>query len=110
MPQRSQTDAQVFPRSGHHIEAGETAGTVQMMQRLPLDMTEKSAEVYRLYHRRSLESNAVDFGTLLSVAALLKSSVKRNAAGSLSHLFRHRVSTWQYRVTLGDCPFSYSRG
>ena len=48
------------------------------MQRLPVRYDGKKAlEVYRLYHRRSLESNAVDFGgLLLSVAALLKVLVK----------------------------------
>ena len=68
-------------------------------------MTEKKAlEVYRLYHRRSLESNAVDFGgLLLSVAALLKSSseVRETLQGRWSHLLVDEyqdTNPVQYRI------------
>lgn len=72
-------DAQVFPPRllRHHIETWRNKGDgPDDAEASPLDMTEKKAlEVYRLYHRRAFESNAVDFGgLLLSVAAVLRSS------------------------------------
>ena len=101
-------DAQVFPPRllRHHIEGWRNRGDgPDDAEASPLDMTEKKAlEVYRLYHRRSLESNAVDFGgLLLSVAALLKSSteVRETLQGRWSHLLVDEyqdTNPVQYRI------------
>ena len=101
-------DAQVFPPRllRHHIEGWRNRGDgPDDAEASPLDMTEKKAlEVYRLYHRRSLESNAVDFGgLLLSVAALLKSSteVRETLQARWSHLLVDEyqdTNPVQYRI------------
>jgi len=101
-------DAQVFPPRllRHHIEGWRNRGDgPDDADASPLDMTEKKAlEVYRLYHRRSLESNAVDFGgLLLSVAAILKSSekVRMKLRSRWSHLLVDEyqdTNPVQYRI------------
>ena len=71
-------DSQAFPPRliRHHIETWRNRGDgPDDAEASPLDITHKKAlDVYRLYHRRSLDSNAVDFGgLLLGVASMLKS-------------------------------------
>ncbi|MEZ4272108.1 MAG: UvrD-helicase domain-containing protein [Myxococcota bacterium] len=85
-------DLQVFApkRLRHHIEQWKNHGvTAEHVETSHLDFERiKAAEVYRLYERRCLQANAVDFGALLvHTLTLLRQfpEVKQ----SLRHRWRH---------------------